>query len=77
MQNYQKLLKESVGIADTRTFSLASAVDNLHSALSRLDNHNLERVFIMMPEMIEVANAYAAESNCLRHFRDPRISKVE
>ena len=29
-------------------------------------------------ELLEsVGNAYAAESNCLRHFRDPRISKVE
>lgn len=76
MQKYQELL-ESVGIADTRTYSLAAAVDNLHDALSRLDNHNLERIFVMFPEMIEVVNAYAAESNCLRHFRDPRISKVE
>lgn len=76
MQKYQELLK-SVGIADTRTYSLAAAVDNLHDALSRLDNHNLERIFVMFPEMIEVVNAYAAESNCLRHFRDPRISKVE
>jgi hypothetical protein len=76
MQNYQKLLK-SVGIADTRVFSLAAAVDNLHDAISRLDDHNLERIFVMFPEMIEVVNAYAAESNCLRHFRDPRISKVE
>jgi len=76
MQKYQELLK-GVGIADTRTFPIAAAVDNLHSALSRLDNHNLERIFVMFPEMIEVVNAYAAESNCLRHFRDPRISKVE
>ena len=76
MQKYQELL-ESVGIADTRTHSLANAVDHLHDALSRLDEHNLERIFVMFPEMIEVVNAYAAESNCLRHFRDPRISKVE
>jgi hypothetical protein len=76
MQKYQELLK-SVGIADTRTFPIANAVDHLHDALSRLDNHNLERIFVMFPEMIEVVNAYAAESNCLRHFRDPRISKVE
>lgn len=76
MQKYQELL-ESVGNADTRTFSIAAAVDNLHSALARLDNHNLERIFVMFPEMIEVVNAYAAESNCLCHFRDPRISKVE
>ena len=76
MQKYQELL-ESVGIADTRAHSLANAVDHLHDAISRLDNHNLERIFVMFPEMIEVVNAYAAESNCLRHFRDPRISKVE
>ena len=76
MHNYQELLK-SVGIADTRTFSIAAAVDNLHSALSKLDNHNLERIFVMFPEMIEVVNAYAAESSCLKHFQDPRISKVE
>ena len=76
MQKYQELL-ESVGIADTRTYSLAAAVDHLHDALSRLDEHNLERIFVMFPEMIEVVNAYAAESNCLRHFRDPRISKVD
>ena len=37
MQNYQKLLRESVGIADTRTFSLAAAAKTVCGAIHHVE----------------------------------------
>ncbi len=41
MSLYEKKLEEE-GIASTRTFSLTSAMNILHSAIARLDNENKE-----------------------------------
>lgn len=65
--SYEKKLK-SVGIADTRAWSLAVALNSLHSALSQLDETNLDLMKRHNPGAVEAATTFAKASDCLRKF---------
>lgn len=67
VHNYHEHLK-SVGIADTRTMSIALALDNLHRAIAQLDQTNLSLLEQSNPEAIKAVNRLADCSNCLRKF---------
>lgn len=65
--SYEKELK-SVGIADTRAYSIALALNNLHAALSQLDNTNLDLMKRHNPGAVDAATTFAEASECLRKF---------
>jgi len=69
MMKTQKEL-ESVGFADTRTYSLASALHTLHVSIAQLDRENLRKASMFMPAVVEAARMYAQIEGGLNRFEE-------
>lgn len=67
MNNYENFLKMA-GIADTRIQSLYVAMDDLHKAVSYMDESNRERLEIAAPWVMEAVNHYASTDPILTSF---------
>lgn len=63
-----KILEQDFGIASTRVQSLRQAMRDVHKAVCYLDEHNLKLLWEHCPEMIEVANFFGKNEECLRTF---------
>lgn len=63
-----KILEQDFGIASTRVQSLRQAMRDVHRAVCYLDEHNLKLLWEHCPEMIEVANFFGKNEECLRTF---------
>lgn len=67
MNNYENFLKMA-GIADTRIQSLYVAMDDLHKAVSYMDESNRKRLEIAAPWVMEAVNHYASTDPILTSF---------
>lgn len=67
MNNYENFLKMA-GIADTRIQSLYVAMDDLHKAVSYMDESNRKRLEIAAPWVMEAVNHYASTNPILTSF---------
>ena len=63
-----KILEEDFGIAETRIQDLRMAMEQVHKAVSYLDNHNLKRLWQHYPELVSVANYYGRNEDGLKTF---------
>jgi len=61
---------EIVGFADTRTYSLASALHSLHVSIAQLDRENLKKASRFMPAVVEAARMYAEMEGGLNRFEE-------
>ena len=58
MKIFDKYLQD-MGLPDTRTYDIARALDQLHSAICQLDRDNQLKFGFYMPEAVECAVQYA------------------
>ena len=61
---------KTMGFADTRTMSLASALHSLHVSISQLDRENLKKASQFMPSVVEAARVYAEMEGGLNRFEE-------
>lgn len=60
---------KGVGIADTRAYGIASALDIMHREACYLDQHNLAVLDKEFPGLLDALRKYARlEGNCINKF---------
>jgi hypothetical protein len=61
---YQAFLIKKLGLANTRAFDFAEAVQKLHLALCRCDYHNLDRLMTAYPGIADLVQDFARLEEC-------------
>jgi len=59
MSNTTKYLMQDLGFADTRAYSLESAVRSIHCSVVQLDEQHLRTLAVHFPEAAALARRYA------------------
>ena len=68
MANDTRKWMEGLGVADTRTFDISTAMAMVHSAAAKLDQHNQHLLWKLVPEFMQLANIYAKLESGLATF---------
>tara|TARA_Y100000361_G_scaffold92291_1_gene82301 strand:+ start:213 stop:458 length:246 start_codon:yes stop_codon:yes gene_type:complete len=69
-----RILEEDFGIANTRVIELRMAMEQVHRAICKLDNHNLIRIWEHYPELVSVADRYGRNENGLKTFTQEELT---
>ena len=56
---------EKIGVSDSRVYELARAAQEIHTAISAIDDDNRDLLLKAMPEFIFVARRYASFDDTL------------
>ena len=70
MNTSNREIFKTIGITDTRLYDLAYAMDNLHNAMSKMDDSNNRRFIVWVDSFDSFAdamNAFASQTVGLRN----------
>ena len=74
---YFKEMLLDMGIASTRVDSLAKATDELHTAISRLDDHNYKLFLLTFSKTVSLIDAFGEREKMKRFYHVKGLQNEE